>query len=132
MEKSKLEEGQLRIEDIINPNIKEICHADYYGRMVNMDPDGFQGWKDFDEKKPIWQMKDGRYIPLSIMKDGHLVACYRMINSHIKDFETPMETTGECLGDLFRLAIETSVKVKWEEVLFNEANERGLVTKLYD
>ena len=95
-----------------------LMEAEYSEQLVDQHPDGFQGWVDFDENEPIWQMKDGRYIPLNIMEDDHLVACYRMINNILQE----NRTCGFSVSPIFE---------KWEEVLFDESNKRHLVTKLY-
>jgi len=93
----------------------------------------FEGWKEIDKENPVWQTEDGKNIPLKIMVDDHLVACYRMVNERLEKY---LEEN-KVLADIFKFwpdsVVETlKILEKWEEVLFQEANNRGLVVKLYD
>lgn len=138
MNKDPLETGRLNIKDLVKPGREEVVIAVginmearssksfYNGYIVDCHPDGFQGWVDFDENDPMWQMVDGRYIPLNIMQDDHLVACHKLVEENLRTIYNCYEGTKENKNKaVFEL-------IKWEKVLFNEANNRGLVTKLYD
>jgi hypothetical protein len=117
----------LYIGDFVPNCASQPLYDDYYGHRVEINPEGFQGWADFDESNPVWQMQDGRYIPLNIMKDDHLVACYRMINESLKSYAGINKSMNPLPEKSF-----IAIKEKWEEVLFDEANSRGLAVRLYD
>jgi len=104
--------------------------VDYNGiTVVTQHPHGFQGWEMPDTDKPVWQTLDGSYVPLRVMTDDHVIACYQMINESMKEDNILKSIFGH---EPESLKHRNECWMAWEEALFNEANNRGFVTKLYD